>query len=346
MDILLIIVIYMAVSLVISLGAKKARDEQQRKAEEKSKKDSLPVQKHEHKMMNGENDMTQGFFDQFPALWDAFEKQLKGHIVDALAARSSEGADSGKTKLSSVYWNIGCAYWCYSTGAGSHWKTQLEEVFFEHRYYDTIKQLDQYYDLDALVAQRMEGLNTVDVHEQYRLAVKPLFDEQKQKLMAAFMEMAKELDEPQPYMFKIPLDDRETALSLGFQKRYKKRDAWKGMDGYTYSFNSRSYTDVRAFQTKAIENLSEDVSIAKDTYGNMVLRRYTEIPTFDSGDREWDSAEIEFLMFDGRDIHLIVLRGGYHIAHLIFFEKLLTADSRMKPIFKKLGWPVDNITWI
>lgn len=68
-------------------------------------------------------------------------------------------------------------------------------------------------------------------------------------------------------------------------------------------------------------------------------------PTFDSGDREWDSAEIEYLMFDGKDIHLIIMRGGYRIAYLIFYEKLLTADARMKPIFKKLSWPVDNITW-
>ena len=290
--------------------------------------------------------MTQGFFDHFPALWDGFEKQLKGHILEALAAKTSEGADSGKTKLSSVYWNTGCAFWCYSSGAGSRWKTQLEEVFFEHRYYDTIKQLDQYSGLDALVAQRMESLNTVAVQEQYRLAVKPLLDEQKQKLMAAFVEMEKELYEPLPYTFKIPLDDRETALTLGFKKRYKKRDAWKGMDGYTYSFNGRSYTDVRAFQTKAIEMLSDNVSIARDTFGDMVLRRRTEIPTFDSGDREWDSTELEFLMFDGKDIHLIVLRGGYSIAYLTFYEKLLTADARMKPIFEKLGWPKDNITWI
>lgn len=289
--------------------------------------------------------MTQGFFDQFPTLWDGFEKQLKDHIVEALAAKSSDGADTGKTKLSSVYWNIGCAYWCYSTGAGTHWKTQLEEVFFEHRYYDTIKQLDQYYGLDALVAQRMEGLNTVDAQEQYRLAVKPLFDEQKQKLMAAFAEMEKELEKPFPYTLKISIDGQETALTLGFQKRYKKKKHFEGMDGYTYTFNGRSYTDVRAFQRKAIENLSEDVSIAKDTFGNMVLRRYTEIPTFDSGDREWDSAEIEYLMFDGKDIHLIVMRGGYRIAQLTFYEKLLTADAQMKPIFEKLGWPVNNITW-
>ncbi len=340
MDVLVMILIYVAVSLVISLGAKKAQAVQQKS----EKKENMPIP--EQRKMNGANGMTQGFFDQFPALWDGFEKQLKGHIVEALAAKSSDGADTGKTKLSSVYWNNGCAYWCYSTGAGSHWKTQLEEVFFEHRYYNTIKQLDQFSDLDALVAHRIESLNTVDLQEQYRLAVKPLLDERKQKLMAAFVEMAKELDEPQPYTFKIPLDDRETALSLGFQKRYKKRSAWKGMDGYTYSFNGRSYTDVRAFQTKAIDMLSDNVSIARDTFGDMVLRRRTEIPTFDSGDREWDSTELEFLMFDGKDIHLIVLRGGYRIAHLIFFEKLLTADVRMRPIFEKLGWPQNDIKWI
>lgn len=46
------------------------------------------------------------------------------------------------------------------------------------------------------------------------------------------------------------------------------------------------------------------------------------------------------------DIHLIVMCGGYRIAYLIFYEKLLNADARMKPIFEKLSWPVDNITWI
>ena len=299
----------------------------------------------EQRKMKGANGMTLGFFDQFPALWDAFEKQLKEHIIEALAAKASERTDSGKTKLSSVYWNIGCTYWCYRTGAGSRWKTQLEESFFEFRYYDTLNQLDQYYGLDTLVAQRMEGLNTVDVQEQYRLAVKPLLDERKQKLIAAFAKMEKELENPLPYTLKIPIDGQEAALTLGFRKRYKKRKLWDGMDGYTYSFNSRCYTDVQAFTTEAIEKLSEDVSIAKDTFGNMVLRRYTEIPTFDSSDREWDSAEIEYLMFDGKDIHLIIMRGGYHIAHLIFFEKLLTADARMKPLFKKLGWPMNDIAW-
>lgn len=39
------------------------------------------------------------------------------------------------------------------------------------------------------------------------------------------------------------------------------------------------------------------------------------------------------------------MRGGYRITHLIFYEKLLSADARIMPIFEKLSWPVDDIIW-
>ena len=160
------------------------------------------------------------------------------------------------------------------------------------------------------------------------------------------MGLAQELDNPLPYTLIIPVDGLETPMQLGFSNRCKKSNLWAGMDGYTYSANGRTYKDIQAFRTAAIEKLSEKVSIAQDTFGEMVLRRYTDIPTFDSGDREWDSEENEYLMFDGKHIHLIIMRGGYHIAYLIFFEKLLTADVRMRPIFEKLGWPPDGIQWV
>ena len=288
--------------------------------------------------------MTKDFFDEFPALWDAFEKQLEGPIVKALEAKLSEEADPRKSKLSSVYWKIGFDFWCGSKGIGASWKAQLEEVFFDYQYYDTKKQLYEYSNLDTLVAQGMETLSTLDARQIYRLAVQPLLDEQKKKLMAAFVEMGKELDTPLPYTLHLPVDGQEAKLLLGFRNRQKKRSR-DGMDGYMYSFNGRTYQDVRPFTTETIEKLSENVSIARDAFGEMVLRRYTKIPTFDSGDREWDSAEIEYLMFDGKDIHLIIMRGGYRIAYLTFYEKLLTADARMKPIFEKLGWPRADIAW-
>ena len=85
---------------------------------------------------------------------------------------------------------------------GSRWKTQLEEVFFERRYYDTKEQLTRYSDLDVLVAQRMENLNTLDAQKLYRLAVMPLLKKRKKKLMAAFVEMGKELDDDTPFTHK------------------------------------------------------------------------------------------------------------------------------------------------
>ena len=286
--------------------------------------------------------MTQGFFDEFPDLWDAFESQLKDSMVKWIEEKQ---AGNSQSKLFSIYHNLGFPFWFYSTGAGAHWKKQLEEVFFETRYYRTIRQLYEFYDLDTLTAPYLDNINGKNAEDVYAEEVKPLLDIKKQELMDSFAEMAKELDNPMPYTFKIHLDGQETALTLGFQKRYQKKKNWAAMDGYTYSFNGRTYTDIQELRTPAIEKLSENVSIARDAFGDLVLRRYTEIPTFDSGDREWDSEEIEYLMFDGRDIHLIIMRGGYRIAHLIFFEKLLTADARMKPLFEKLGWPMDGIAW-
>lgn len=295
-----------------------------------------------NRIRKGNDCMAKVCFDDFPALWDAFEKQLEGPIVKALEAKISEGADSDKTKLSFVYWDIGVAYWCYSSGLGSRWKSQLEEVFFERRYYDTKEQLTQYSELDVLVTQRMKNLNTLDAQKLYRLAVMPLLVERKRKLMAEFVKMEKELDNPLPYTLNLSVNGQEANMLLGFQNRHIKSNGG-GMDGYTYSYNGRTYQDVQPFTTEPIEQLSENVSIARDTFGDMVLKRYTKIPTFDSSDREWDSAEIEYLMFDGKDIHLIIMHGGYRIAYLIFYEKLLTADAWMKPIFEKLGWPVMDI---
>lgn len=42
----------------------------------------------------------------------------------------------------------------------------------------------------------------------------------------------------------------------------------------------------------------------------------------------------------------MLLKDGYQIASLVFYETLLAADSRMKPVFEKLGWTLPEIDWI
>ena len=118
------------------------------------------------------------------------------------------------------------------------------------------------------------------------------------------------------------------------------------MDGYTYSLNGRSYRDVESLWAEQIEKLTQNASIGVDTFGEKVLRIHYSIPTFDSCDREWDSMQQLYLMFDGKNVHLVTMNGGYRIAQIGIYEKLLSADIRMKPIFEKLGWPLKDITWI
>lgn len=102
---------------------------------------------------------------------------------------------------------------------------------------------------------------------------------------------------------------------------------------------------MNALWKKDIEALSENVFLGQDIYGKQVLKFYTSIPTFDSADREWDGKVLKFLLFDGRAINMVVLRGGYRIAHLTFYKTLLSADCRLKAYFDKLDWSTRRIDW-
>ena len=150
---------------------------------------------------------------------------------------------------------------------------------------------------------------------------------------------------PVSYTMNVAPDGGKQKITLEFQSTYSKMNFGTGMDGYSYSFNGRTYQDVASLRVAPLEEIFENVYLTADAYGEKVLRTYKEIPTFDSGDRQWDSTELEYLFYDGKHIHLVVMRGGYRIAKLTFYEKLLAADTRMKPIFEKLGWPTDSISW-
>lgn len=151
---------------------------------------------------------------------------------------------------------------------------------------------------------------------------------------------------PVSYTMNVAPDGGKQKITLEFRSTYTKTNFGTGMDGYTYSFNGRIYRDVASLRVAPLERIFENVYLTADAYGEKVLRTYKQIPTFDSGDREWDSMELEYLFYDGKHIHLAVMRGGYRIAKLTFYEKLLTADVRMKSIFEKLGWPMEGIEWI
>ena len=150
---------------------------------------------------------------------------------------------------------------------------------------------------------------------------------------------------PVSYTMKVsPLGGKEK-ITLAFRRQNRRESGSRGLDGYTYSYNGRTYRDTESLRVAPMEEISKNVFLTADAYGEKVLRTYTQIPTFDSGDREWDSMELEYLFFDGKHIHLVVLRGGYRIAKLTFYEQLLSAPSCLRSTFEKLGWPAQSICW-
>lgn len=151
---------------------------------------------------------------------------------------------------------------------------------------------------------------------------------------------------PVSYELKQSPDGSRQKIRLDFCSTYSKTNWSSGMDGYTYCFNGRTYQDVESLWKEPSEDLTENVQIVTDIYGEKVLKTYTQVPTFDSGDREWDSKRLEFLFFDGKNIHLVLLAGGYRIAKLVFYKTLVAADIRMKPVFQKLGWKLPDLKWI
>lgn len=155
----------------------------------------------------------------------------------------------------------------------------------------------------------------------------------------------------EPSSYRLTLESKHP-IQLQFKNYKKIHHAQLGHDlsGYQYTLNGKEYTDVSCFNAKGeekerIEDIADFAYITEDIYGSKVLCVGRNLPAFDSSDREWDSCVAEYLMFDGKDINLIVMRGGYKIAYLTFYTKLISADIELKAWFERLGFPVDRVEW-
>lgn len=111
--------------------------------------------------------------------------------------------------------------------------------------------------------------------------------------------------------------------------------------GYTYMLNGRTYQDISLFKKEKIRQRSMYTAIYEDEYGERVFYCHTSLPTFDFGDREWDSAFDEYIVYDGKDVNLVTSRQGYCIAELNIYKKLLSVERGFEPYIRELGYPVN-----
>lgn len=291
------------------------------------------------------------FCEEFPPLWEDFKRAFKNRYMQL----NLTAADPTAHTLGRLYSEVGDWTFLFEDNSLMH---RLREIFFDKKYSPLIDKFNSYDTLDSILAKRVQkrrvifsllfpGFPTTEASRErfFRLMVKPLLDDRKQELLDGLRQLEQELAQPVPYSLELPLDTRTQKYSLAFRSSRKKYSRGSDLQGYTYSFNGRTYRDVESLWAETLEDLSKSVSIGKDAYGERVLKISHGIPTFDSSDREWDSEILENLMFDGKDVNLVIMRGGYKIAELTFYETLLAADSSLKPLFEKLGWPTGAINW-
>ena len=283
-------------------------------------------------------------FKKFPALWDLFEKQLKEKYLIWLSEGRLKVFDPDKKELSNIYNKVGRKFW-YSDGSAEEWINAFDELFFENRHYNFKRNLYKFKEMDSTAQNSISNIIFKTPGRVWRLALKPILDTRKQMLLNELSIFKKELYEPKSLDLTWWTERNKYSYRLKFKSIRRVQNTGVGVDGYTYKLNGRTYKDVSSFNSNIVEELFEDVMIREDIYGEKLLRVYHSIPTFDSSDREGDSASIYYLIFDGKNINLINMRGGYKIASLTFYENLLSADSSMKPYFDKLGWKCDGIKW-
>lgn len=64
---------------------------------------------------------------------------------------------------------------------------------------------------------------------------------------------------------------------------------------------------------------------------------YVSVPTFDSGDREWDSYRKLFLIPKRNGIAGYMVSGGYNIAKVTAYKGLYCADAEIKSLLKRVA---------
>ena len=118
------------------------------------------------------------------------------------------------------------------------------------------------------------------------------------------------------------------------------------LNGCAYQLGKRSYTDIATFSKEKLEQLNDTVSIWLDEYNCKVLCLFIPLPAFDSDDRDWSSRMLEFLVYDGEKIDLVVCCRGYKIGSITIYEDLAAADEGMRSWLEMLEFPLKGIRWM
>lgn len=130
--------------------------------------------------------------------------------------------------------------------------------------------------------------------------------------------------------------------NVSFEKPDGYSEFWEGNLKFYYRRRIR-FPTTKLMGTLTLEQkVSEDISLCRNRRNEPVLEIYVPIPTFDSGDREWDSyRKVCLFRRMGRRCALVIA-GGYRIAGIHFYLDFVCADSRTKDLLETSGFDWDS----
>lgn len=114
-----------------------------------------------------------------------------------------------------------------------------------------------------------------------------------------------------------------------------------------YTINGKKYVGYQTLQAIKVstgENKygcdCDRISVYRDRYGHKVILLIRDIPCFDSGDREYDSAHLLYLFHNDGQMNALYCREGYRVATLTLFENVTVSHMELRKFLKAEGFPV------
>jgi len=84
--------------------------------------------------------------------------------------------------------------------------------------------------------------------------------------------------------------------------------------------------------------ITSSMSVYRNEKNEEILRLYMSIPTFDSGDREWDSYRELCITSKAGRLLATLIAGGYRVASASTYSDLRPADSRTEKLLEAAGF--------
>lgn len=144
----------------------------------------------------------------------------------------------------------------------------------------------------------------------------------------------------------------ELKSNYGYEFEFKTYQIFPDPNENTWiRFRTRYYIGTKGLiktKVKQIENskaAKKGVSLFeyKDLFGKSVLMLRFDVPTFDSGDREYDSKHTLYLMHDPFIVSALFCKEGYRIAELYKLNDLSAVSAELLEYMKDAGFPVNQI---